>query len=708
MIADILEFSDHEIVQGNSGEDDLASSSTDVQRNSVSEPSHAEIDPVVGRWLEKLGLQNLSHVFAAESIDSMSLALLSHTQLKELGVQRMGDRGKLLRLALQRIHLYSREDASLLTPESGNASLWERLTPPADQPLVHSAVHARTPMAHSEIPIDVAHESGGGKEDGGIPTHAAEETRVPSAARDESSSGERQEAGDEERGAAQEYSTAAPKSNPSPPASQKQESSPVIKRNHWKRGTDTEEEEEMDSENIFMDRMQLHEVERRMDRLEKERGRKAGRHCREHSRGEMGHMSSARASPQGKALSRRHSGAPRRTLRGQEFHPDTDGNPLREAQNLAVAAAPENTAVFGGGLLEPEEVAQDGDLRVALEENRLLHGKMAQYRAQLEESEKRHKDSSEKMALYEGLLNEAASPLSATEAKSSSAQRIRRSLACISHVSVLQEQVKRLHQDKQAIEHRCERAQRDLLEMRRNVHASLEESRALSRDVEACIVELTDKNMILSTQCSLLRAELDKEKQQSQSQVQDAHRKVEVMIKIVGLCCSTVTGLERDVAGLVADITQDLRGQADEMASQRITINGLVEAARREQDKFELEIVDLQQLAENLMWSAGRAADQVGSALTEAWREQGMVSSSHNVQVMELERRVRSANAAVRQCQQNLELKTQHCHRDQLRLGEALAQLDILTYSHKEEIGMPDLSSLRNLPLPLKSQSRVT
>lgn len=699
LIADNLEFSGHEMeksvdddrVSSETGEEeDLASSpSNGVQRNSDSEPVHAAIDPVVARWLEKLGLKTLSHVFAAESVDSMSLALLSHEQLKELGVQKMGDRSKLLRLALQRIHLNSHDDTCLLTPESGNASLIHRQTPPwMDRVLAHSAVQASTPRA---VPIDVAHDVGCGEEDEGITTSA--EKRVPSEpARGTSDGGEREEDGDDERGPAHKYSPTPSQMNLTSPVSQKQASSAVAKRGH--RMGDTDTEEEVGWETMCMGRMQMDEVERRMDRLEKARTRRAARNSQRQSRGGMGDMSSDSASRQGK-----------------DFHPGTDGNPFREAPSIGVAAL-EHAAILSGGLLALEEVAQDGDLRVALEENRLLHAKIAHCRARLEESEKRHQDSSEKMGLYEGLLNEAASPLSATEAKSSSAQRIRRSLATISLVSVLREQVRQLQEDKQAIENRCERAQQDLLALLHNVHASLEESQTLSDDVEACMVELTDSNMALNKQCSWLRAELDKQKQQSQSQVLDAHRKVEVMIKIAGLCCSTLTRLKSDVGGLVADITQDLRGQEAEMASQRTMINSLVEAARRDQDEYESEIRDVKQIAESLMWSAGRAAMEVDLALTEASREQGIVSSSHNAQIMELERRVRTANAAVRQCQQNLEMKTQHCHRDQIRLCEALAQLDILASSHKEQIGMLELCSLRlclsrlvETPDPLKALS---
>jgi len=52
---------------------------------------------MVGVWLEQLGLRKLAGNFACENIEGASLALLSHSQLQELGVVRMGDRIKLLR-----------------------------------------------------------------------------------------------------------------------------------------------------------------------------------------------------------------------------------------------------------------------------------------------------------------------------------------------------------------------------------------------------------------------------------------------------------------------------------------------------------------------------------------------------------------------------------------------------------------------------------
>jgi len=50
------------------------------------------LDPLVTKWLWQLNLQHLEGEFARERIDSTSLALLSHGQLQELGVHRMGDR----------------------------------------------------------------------------------------------------------------------------------------------------------------------------------------------------------------------------------------------------------------------------------------------------------------------------------------------------------------------------------------------------------------------------------------------------------------------------------------------------------------------------------------------------------------------------------------------------------------------------------------
>jgi hypothetical protein len=60
-------------------------------------------DPLVAMWLKQLGLQHLCDKFALECIDRASLALLSHSQLQELGVNKMGDRSKLLRRSMQRL-----------------------------------------------------------------------------------------------------------------------------------------------------------------------------------------------------------------------------------------------------------------------------------------------------------------------------------------------------------------------------------------------------------------------------------------------------------------------------------------------------------------------------------------------------------------------------------------------------------------------------
>ena len=59
------------------------------------------LDPLVAMWLKQLGLLDLSRKFALECIDRASLSLLSHSQLQELGVVKMGDRTKLLRRATQ-------------------------------------------------------------------------------------------------------------------------------------------------------------------------------------------------------------------------------------------------------------------------------------------------------------------------------------------------------------------------------------------------------------------------------------------------------------------------------------------------------------------------------------------------------------------------------------------------------------------------------
>ena len=63
--------------------------------------SACALDPLVAKWLRQLKLQHLAGEFELERIDSTSLALLSHGQLQELGVHRMGDRTKLLRRAIQ-------------------------------------------------------------------------------------------------------------------------------------------------------------------------------------------------------------------------------------------------------------------------------------------------------------------------------------------------------------------------------------------------------------------------------------------------------------------------------------------------------------------------------------------------------------------------------------------------------------------------------
>jgi hypothetical protein len=57
------------------------------------------LDPVVLQWLHLLGLEHLALNFERERIDSATLVFLSHKQLEELGVLRMGDRTKLLRRA---------------------------------------------------------------------------------------------------------------------------------------------------------------------------------------------------------------------------------------------------------------------------------------------------------------------------------------------------------------------------------------------------------------------------------------------------------------------------------------------------------------------------------------------------------------------------------------------------------------------------------
>ena len=55
----------------------------------------APLDPVLEDWLLDLGLgDEVRYKMAAEGITCGSLSLLSHAQLQELGVNKMGDRVK--------------------------------------------------------------------------------------------------------------------------------------------------------------------------------------------------------------------------------------------------------------------------------------------------------------------------------------------------------------------------------------------------------------------------------------------------------------------------------------------------------------------------------------------------------------------------------------------------------------------------------------
>ena len=52
-------------------------------------------DSLVAGWLAEIGLETIISTFREEGIDSEALAALDDSQLKELGVKRMGDRTKL-------------------------------------------------------------------------------------------------------------------------------------------------------------------------------------------------------------------------------------------------------------------------------------------------------------------------------------------------------------------------------------------------------------------------------------------------------------------------------------------------------------------------------------------------------------------------------------------------------------------------------------
>ena len=74
------------------------------------------LDPLVAMWLKQLGLLDLSGEFARECIDRSSLAMLTHSQLLELGVLKMGDRTKLLRRAVH----------SLVSSGDQTSQFWRR------------------------------------------------------------------------------------------------------------------------------------------------------------------------------------------------------------------------------------------------------------------------------------------------------------------------------------------------------------------------------------------------------------------------------------------------------------------------------------------------------------------------------------------------------------------------------------------------------
>ena len=67
------------------------------------------------QWLADLDLAHLAQEMEKQNIDSHVLALLTHQQLDELGVRRMGDRVKLIRRSSQ-MHSQAMSPESLTQP----------------------------------------------------------------------------------------------------------------------------------------------------------------------------------------------------------------------------------------------------------------------------------------------------------------------------------------------------------------------------------------------------------------------------------------------------------------------------------------------------------------------------------------------------------------------------------------------------------------
>ena len=150
-------------------------------------------------------------------------------------------------------------------------------------------------------------------------------------------------------------------------------------------------------------------------------------------------------------------------------------------------------------------------------------------------------------------------------------------------------------------------------------------------------------------------------------------------------------GLKKEMEALGADLTCHLEGQEAQLELQRHQAWILEDAHRRQNDLYEAEVNRLSELSESLMCAAERAEEQVGEALALASRQHAALVCGHKAEVEELERRIRSANAAVRQGEHVLFLQSQ---KDQIRLGAAFGQLDHLALSHKEQTGRCLLTSV--------------
>ena len=90
------------------------------QQRRMQEPPSPGLDPVLLSWLEDLGLAHLAPEMARQNIDSAIVALLTHEQLDELGVTRLGDRAKLIRRS---------QDTAQETGQAVTAGASRELTP---------------------------------------------------------------------------------------------------------------------------------------------------------------------------------------------------------------------------------------------------------------------------------------------------------------------------------------------------------------------------------------------------------------------------------------------------------------------------------------------------------------------------------------------------------------------------------------------------